>query len=82
VGQFLFYDPADLAAVAAGQIESWEPQPYATLDVDEYLYHISSAQQKHHLAAVAFDRARGLLYVLEPLADEDRPLVHVWEIED
>jgi hypothetical protein len=80
VGQFLFYDPADLAAVASGQMETWEPQPYATLDVDEVLYHITSTQQKYHLAAAAFDRARGLLYVLEPLTDEDRPLVHVWAV--
>jgi hypothetical protein len=29
---------------------------------------------------VAFDRERGLLYVLEPLADEERTLVHVWRV--
>ena len=80
VGQFLFYNPADLAAVAQGTMDTWEPQPYATLNVDDYLYHITSTQQKHHLAAAAFDRDRGLLYVLEPLADDDKPLVHVWEV--
>jgi hypothetical protein len=82
VGRFLFYDPANLAAVASGEMETWEPQPYATLDVDEILYHVVSDQQKHHLSAVAFDRARGLLYVLEPLADEDKPIVHVWKVEE
>ena len=80
VGQLLFYDPADLVAVAQNQREPWEPQPYATMNVDDVLYHITSTQQKHHLAAVAFDRVRGLLYLLEPLADEDRPLVHVWAV--
>jgi hypothetical protein len=80
VGQMLFYDPADLADVVAGAMEAWEPQPYATLDIDNVLYNITSGQQKHHVAAAAFDRGRGLLYVLEPLADEDRPLVHVWRI--
>jgi len=80
VGQMLFYDPADLAAVAQGTMASWQPQPYATLDLDDHLYHVTSAQQKYHLAAAAFDRARGLLYVLEPLADDDKPLVHVWRI--
>jgi hypothetical protein len=78
VGQMLFYDPADLAAVARGEMETWEPQPYATLDIDEYLYHIESTQQKYHLGAAGFDRERGLLYVFEPLADGDKPLVHVW----
>jgi len=80
-GQIIFYDPADLAAVARGEIETWEPQPYATLNVDEYLYHIESGQQKHHLGATSFDRERGLLYVFEPLADGDKPLIHVWRVE-
>jgi len=79
-GQILFYDPADLAAVAQGEKEPWEPQPYATLDIDDYLYHVESAQQKYHLGAASFDRERGLLYVFEPLADGDKPLVHVWRI--
>lgn len=29
--QFTLYDPADLARVAAGERESWQPQPYAVL---------------------------------------------------
>ena len=81
VGQIFFYDPADLAAVSAGEMESHEPQPYATLDIDEVLYHITSSQQWHHLGAAAFDHERGLLYVLEPLADGDRPIVHVWQVD-
>lgn len=81
VGQILFYDPADLAAVASGGMETWQPQPYATLDIDDYLYHIGSDQQKYHLGAVSFDRERGLLYVLEVLADDAKPLVHVWRVE-
>jgi hypothetical protein len=81
VGQILFYNPADLAAVARGEMETWEPQPYATLDIDEYLYHIESTQQWHHVGAASFDRERGLLYVFEPLADGDKSLVHVWRVE-
>ncbi len=80
-GQIIFYNPADLAAVAQGLMEPWEPQPYATFNVDEYLYHVESAQQKHHLAAAAFDRERGLLYVVEPLADDDRSIIHVWRVD-
>jgi hypothetical protein len=80
-GQILFYDPSDLAAVAAGSQETYEPQPYATLNIDEYLYHIESVQQKHHIAAVAFDRQNRLLYIIEPLVDEDRSIIHVWSID-
>jgi hypothetical protein len=29
----------------------------------------------------AFDRERGLLYVLQPLADEEWTIVHVWRID-
>lgn len=81
VGQILFYDPADLATVARGEMETWAPQPYATLEIDEYLYHVESEQQKHHVGAASFDRERGLLYVFEPLVDKDKPLVHVWRVE-
>jgi hypothetical protein len=80
-GQIIFYDPADLAAVAAGSQETWDPQPYAILDIDDYLYHIESDQQKHHVAAAAFDRENGLLYVIEPLVDDDRSIIHVWRVE-
>ncbi len=81
VGQILFYDPADLAAVAGEEMETWEPQPYATLEIDKYLYHVESTQQKYHLGAASFDRERGLLYAFEPLSDEDKPLIHVWRVE-
>jgi hypothetical protein len=79
-GQFLFYDPDDLARAAAGTLESWEPQPYASLNVDQYLYHLESSQQWHHLGAACFDRSRGHLYVFEPYADDDKPIIHVWKL--
>jgi len=79
-GQMLFYDPADLAAVAEGRMAPYEPQPYATLDLDNVLYHITGTQQKSHVAACAFDRERGFLYVFEPLADGGKSLVHVWQV--
>jgi hypothetical protein len=81
VGQMLFYDPADLAAVAAGTMAPHDPQPYATMNIDEYLYHITEDQQKGHLGAAAFDRQRDLLYVAEPFGDDDKPLIHVWQVE-
>jgi hypothetical protein len=81
VGQFIFYDPDDLAKVAAGTMESWEPQPYAVLNVDQYLYHISSSQLWYHLGAASFDAVNGFLYVFEPYVDNDAPIVHVWQVE-
>lgn len=81
VGQFIFYDSEDLAKAAAGTMKSWEPQPYATLNVDQYLYQISTSQDKEHLGAACFDRANGLFYVFEPLVDDDKPIVHVWKVD-
>ncbi len=84
VGQFLFYDPADLAKVAAGTMEPHEPQPYATLNIDQYLYHIASGQLWYHLGGACFDRANGYFYVFEPYADQDEssaPIVHVWKVK-
>ncbi len=89
--QFILYDPADLARVAAGHIESWEPQPYAILDIDEYLFLNPSGieedmlgtgnQRRGRIGAVAYDRGNNLLYVLELFADEAKPVVHVWRIQ-
>ncbi len=80
IGQILFYDPADLAKVAHGTLPANRPQPYATLNIDPYLYHISSTRQKHHVSAVAYDRQHGLLYIFEPFGDGDKTIVHVWSV--
>lgn len=88
--QFLFYDPRDLALVAQGAIPPWEPQPYAALDIDEYLFLNPSGidqwtlgaglQRRYRLGDVAFDRENGYLYVLELFADEAKPVIHVWQV--
>jgi len=79
-GQLLFYDPADLAAVAAGGIAADQPQPYAVIDLDRYLFHIDGEQQLRHTGALTFDRERSRLFLIEPLADGDRSIVHVWSV--
>ena len=81
VGQMLFYSPGDLAAVVRGEMEPWQPQPYAALNLDEYLFNIQSDQQYSHVGATSFDRQRSLLYIFEPLADGDKSLIHVWKVE-
>jgi len=79
--EIIFYDPAELAEVAKGNKKTYQPQPYAKLNIDKYLYHIKNSQQKNRVGAVAFDRERGFLYILEPLADGDKPLIHVWRLK-
>lgn len=82
VGQILFYDPDDFAAVAEGSMEPYDPQPYATLNVDQYLYHVGGPQQKEHISGVCYDRENGLLYLFEPYVDNDKPIVHVFQIAE
>lgn len=88
--QFILYDPADLAEVAAGNMESWEPQPYAVMDIDDHLYLSPpeydeimvgfGQQRRYRIGAVAYDRTNGFLYVLEQYADGGKPVVHVWRV--
>jgi hypothetical protein len=88
--EFILYDPADLAKVAAGQLESWQPQPYATIDIDEHLYLNPPEwdlvevgwgdQRRSRIGDVSFDRKNGLLYVLELYADGAKPVIHIWRI--
>ncbi len=81
--QIIFFNPAELAAVARGDIQTWEPQPYATLVLDDYLFNpeINPGEYKRDLVgAVAFDREHGRLYVVERLADGYKSVIHVWAV--
>jgi hypothetical protein len=81
--QLIFYDPAHLAAVARGELESWQPQPYAVLVLDDYLLDPSLNLREYKrdlVGAAAFDRANGLFFLVERLADEYRSVIHVWEL--
>ena len=81
VARILLYDPADLAAVATGKKEPWDPQPYATLDIEKYLFATQADPRRmQHLGAACFDPKGGFLYVFEPRADSDMSLVHVWQV--
>ena len=81
--QILFFDPNDLAAVAEGKADSWQPQPYATLDIDQHLFdpgYDHERYKRYPVGAAAFDRARGILYIIERRADEERSVIHVFKI--
>jgi hypothetical protein len=82
--RIMFYDPADLAAVANGEMETWEPQPYATMSLDDYLFDPGYDYTRGKMTLVgdsAYDRENGFLYVFERLADEDeKSIVHVFRV--
>jgi hypothetical protein len=82
--QMIFFDASELAKVATGALENWDPQPYATLTLDEYLYDPGFdyvRYKRYLLGAIAFNRENGFLYIIERLADEDdRSLIHVFRI--
>jgi hypothetical protein len=88
--RFILYDPAELAQVAAGTLEPWQPQPYAHLDVGEHLLYNpggidlemlgEGVQRRYLFGGVAYDRGNGRLYVLELFADDVKPVVHVWQV--
>ena len=81
--QIIFYDPADLAAVARGEMETWQPQPYASLNLDENLFdpnlHVED-YKRDLVGAAAFDREHGYLFIFERLADDYRSVIHVWRV--
>ena len=89
-GRFILYHPTDLARVAHGGMQSWEPQPYALLDIDRRLFLNPAGvepdmlgtgpQRRYRIGAVAYDRGDDLLYVLELFADGTKPVVHVWRV--
>jgi len=78
--QMLFYDPADLAAVAQNKAKPHEPQPYAVMDVGKVLLK-SRPRSQHRLGAAAFDPSAGMLYVIELRGDEDKSVIHVWKVD-
>ncbi|MBX7255999.1 MAG: hypothetical protein K1Y02_06525 [Candidatus Hydrogenedentes bacterium] len=89
--QFILYSPDDLAAVARGERKPWQPQPYASIGIDDNLLlnpaHVeegmigAGVQRRFRIGSVAYDRAHDLLYVLEPFADGVKPVIHVWRIQ-
>jgi hypothetical protein len=81
----LFFDPADLALVAQGLAEPYEPQPYALMDLTDYWIDPETNVEiyKRDLAgAAAFDREHGILFIIERLADEYKSVIHVFQIEE
>ena len=80
--RIMLIDPNDLAASAQKMIQPWDVRPYVSFDPRPYIYTSCDGE----LSGATFDSQRGLLYILQPHADESRneyesiPLVHVFRI--
>lgn len=77
-GVLYFYNPDDLARVAAGTMAPYEPQPSASMSLEPYLWKDRTRWEKMRAGAIAFDEERGFLYIAEPFADGEQPIVHVF----
>jgi len=74
----IFYSPSDLAQVAAGTMESYEPQPYAAIRFDESIFW----GEKSEISSACFDAENERLFVTEYNAPNDGWLiVHVFEYD-
>jgi sporulation protein YlmC with PRC-barrel domain len=78
----LFYDPEDLAQVASGAMEPFEPQPYVRWDITPYMIQPDTTYEIG-TGGVAYDQARGYLYISEGSADREhhKPVIHVFAID-
>lgn len=73
----IFYDPADLAAVAVGTMESYDPQPYAALRLDKNIFFGSDAQ----ISSAAYDQYNNILYIAEFVQEAfGNIVIHAWKI--
>ena len=76
----IFYDANDLVKVREGSLMADEVQPYAMLDINEFLLGVHDETAMQYLGGVAYDAQQQRLFVMELFADEGRPVVHVFGI--
>lgn len=74
----LFFDPQQMAEVAVGTRQPDDVQPYAIIDISEYVYRDN---WRYSLGDVAYDAENNLLYVWEVVSD-GKPVIHVWQIRE
>ncbi len=80
--RFLFYDPADLAKVAQGEMQPDEVIPYLEFNPEEYLHESC----EWNLTGAVYDEENQLFYVMQRDAytpDYDpMPLIYVFKVGD
>lgn len=80
--RIMFYDPADLAAVASGDRQPWDVEPYRSWNPMDYL--IPTCDWL--LSSLAFDEQSRRMYVVQTQADVSQniyapvPVIHVFEV--
>lgn len=85
----LFYNPQEILDVASGSLQTWEPQPYAVLQLEEQFYYPNNHNPEYisefkGAGGMAYDSDRNLLYVFEKGVtgnDNSVSIVHVWRVE-
>lgn len=78
----LFYDPNDFAEVVLGRQRPHDPQPYAVMQLENYLFSQKNLGSRT-LGGVGYDRENNILYIGEPKnysGDSNSELVHVFRI--
>lgn len=70
------YRAADLARVAAGELQPWQTVPYATWEVP-----LPFGPHGHHtLAGAAYDPATNRIYISQYNAYGDSPVIHAYQL--
>jgi hypothetical protein len=72
---FLFYNPDDLAAVAAGTKQAWEPQPYRMLSVQADML---AGAVGSPIRDVTYDPVNNILYASEYISGGQ--VFHAWQV--
>jgi len=73
----IFFDPTELAEVGAGQIPSYQPQPYAALRIPKNIFFGAT----HEIFSAAFNTEDGILFVTEFERElEGKLLLHTWKV--
>lgn len=73
----IFYDPDELGRAAKGELGLDKPQPYAGIDLNEYLMKPNATEcDKNNIIAMSYDPATNNIYLLERF--KESPVVHVF----
>ena len=77
----LFYDPEDLRKVARGELLPYEPQPYASLNLQNDV--ISDSVSYWQMTGMTVDNENGIIYTVQDDADRAsrQPIIHMWKIK-
>lgn len=76
-----FYSIEDIINVFNGQISPADIQPYEFADITKYMLVERDETVMQYLGAAAYDQENNRLFLLELMADGDKPVVHVFTFE-